>query len=305
MNDTSPAGASRLEARLRAGQFAFTAEVTPPVSSDAAELLAKAMPLRGLADAVNVTDGAGARAHLAVGAAAAILARAGIEPILQLTCRDRNRIALQSELIGAAACGVSNLLLLNGDQPSAGDQPDAKAVFDLNTLTLIETARVMRDKRELPTGRAIGGAPHFFIGAADLPVDPKPDWQPEGLRRKIAAGAQFVQTQFCMDTAMARRYAARLIDEGIAPGLKILIGIAPLRSSKSARWMVNHLFGTNIPEKLIARMDGAPDPVAEGKRVCGELIAELRETPGIAGVHIMAPGNDAAVPEVVAAARGK
>jgi methylenetetrahydrofolate reductase (NADPH) len=304
MNDV-PAGVSRLEQRLEAGRFVITAEITPPVSCDPAELLAKAAPLRGLADAVNVTDGAGARAHLAVGAAAAILMRAGIEPVLQLTCRDRNRIALQSELLGAAANGIRNLLLLGGDKPSAGDQPDAKPVFDLDSLGLIEAARLMRDKGELPTGRKLGGTPHFFIGAADLPIDPPPDWQAEGLRRKIAAGAQFIQTQFCMDGAVARRYAARLAELGIVPDLKVVIGISPLRSARAARWMRHHLFGTIIPDATIARLEAATDEATEGKRICLDVIEDLRAVPGIAGVHVMAPGNESALAEVIGAARSR
>jgi methylenetetrahydrofolate reductase (NADPH) len=292
----------RLEQRLRSGRFVLTAEVTPPVSCDAADVLNKAMPLHGLADAVNVTDGAGARAHMSATAAATILLKAGIEPILQFTCRDRNRIALQSELMGAAALGVRNLLLLSGDKPSAGDQPDAKAVFDLDARSLTQTARLMRDKGELPTGQAIGGRARFFLGAADAPIDPPADWQPDGLKAKRAAGAQFVQTQFCMDAGIVRRYVARLAQAGLED-LFLLIGVNPLRSAKSARWMRSHLFGTIIPDALIARMEQARDPSAEGRLICIELIEELSTIAGVAGVHIMAPGNDAAVPDVIAEAR--
>src|SRR5262249_52242615 len=151
----------RFEDILRSGQFALTAEVTPPVSCDPEELLAKALPLRGLADAVNVTDGAGARAHMGALAAATLLARSGIEPILQFPCRDRNRIALQGDLMAAAALGLRNLLMLRGDSPEAGDQPDAKPVFDLDSRALVETAARMRDRGELPTGRKVGGKAEF------------------------------------------------------------------------------------------------------------------------------------------------
>jgi len=292
-----------LEHRLRAGRFVVTAEVAPPVSCDANDLLAKALPLRGLADAVNVTDGAGARAHMSATAAATILLQAGIDPILQLTCRDRNRIALQSELLGAAALGVRNLLLLGGDKPSAGDQPDAKPVFDLDARTLTLTARMMRDQGELPTGQKIAGKAEFFIGAADAPIDPAPDWQPDGLKAKRAAGARFVQTQFCMDTGIVRRYVARLAEAGLGNELFLLIGVNPLRSAKSAQWMRNHLFGTIIPVAFDARMQHAADPAAEGRRICVEVIEELSTIPGVAGAHVMAPGNDAAVPDVIAEAR--
>jgi methylenetetrahydrofolate reductase (NADPH) len=295
--------ASALEQRLRAGAFVLTAEVVPPASCDADDLLEKALPLRGLADAVNVTDGAGARAHMGATAAAAILAQNGIEPILQLACRDRNRIALQGELMGAAALGIRNLLLLRGDDPTQGDQKDAKPVFDLDSRALMEMARAMRDDGALPHGQKIAGSPRFFLGAADAPVDPAPDWQPTTLAGKIASGAQFAQTQFCMDIGVVRRYVARLADAGLIDRIRLLIGVNPLRSAKSARWMKQNLFGTIIPDEMIARLDAAKDPAAEGLELCVELIEQLAQTPGVAGVHVMAPGNDAAVPQVLAEAR--
>jgi len=305
MNDPSTPLPQTLEERLRAARFVMTAEVAPPVSSDAQDLLRKAAPLYGLADAVNVTDGAGARAHMSALAAAAILIGAGIEPILQITCRDKNRIALQGELLGAAALGVRNLLLLTGDDPKAGDQPETKPVFDIDAKALIETARRLRDEGVLPTRRAVAGKAAFFLGAADAPIDPPSGWQPAALLAKLAVGAQFVQTQFCMDAAIVRRYVGALAEAGLTRRLAILIGVNPLRSAKSARWMKSHLFGTIIPDAFIARMEQAADPAREGTRICVELIEELATIPGVAGVHIMAPGNDAAIPEVIAAARAR
>ncbi len=292
-----------LQDKLRAGRFVITAEVTPPVSTDPNELIAKAAPLKGLADAVNVTDGAGARPHLGAVTAAAMLVEAGIEPVLQLTCRDRNRIALQSDLISAAACGVSNLLVLRGDAPSAGDQPDAVPVFDLDPRELLVTARVLRDKGELPSGRKVGGRADFFLGAADNPIDPPPDWAPKRLAAKIAAGAQFSQTQFCMDAGVVRRYMARLAEYELAGELFVLIGIVPLRSAKSARWIRDKLFGAIIPDAVIARLEAASDPVAEGRRICLDMVRALAAIPHVAGCHIMAPGNDAAVPDIIVEAR--
>ena len=289
--------------KLRARRFVITAEVTPPVSVDPGELLAKALPLKGLADAVNVTDGAGARPHLGAVTAATLIVHQGIEPILQLTCRDRNRIALQSDLLSAAASGVRNLLMLRGDDPSAGDQPDAMPVFDLDPRSLLETARRLRDTGELPTGRKVYGRVDFFLGSADNPIDPPPGWRPAGLQAKVAAGAEFAQTQFCMDTGMARRYMARLAECGVTDRLSILIGIVPLRSAKSARWIKEKLFGSVIPDALVDRMERASDPVAEGRRICIDMVRELSEVPHVSGVHIMAPGNEAAVPEIIKAAR--
>ena len=292
-----------LEEKLRAGRFVLTAEVTPPVSANRDDLLAKALPLKGLADEVNVTDGAGARAHLSAVTAAGLLQAAGIEPILQLTCRDRNRFALQSELLAAAALGVRNLLALRGDDPSAGDQPDSKAVFDLDARQLLDTARRLRDAGELPTGRKVGGRPSFLLGAADSPVDPPLGWEPIALMAKVEAGAQFVQTQFCMDTQVVRRYLARLEDCGVGGKLAFLIGIAPLRSAQSVRWMREKLYGTIIPDAFVTRLERAANPAAEGRRICLEVIGDLAAIPAVAGCHIMAPGNDASVPQVLAEAR--
>src|ERR1700761_4019516 len=299
MHDRSPPLPRSFAERVRAHRFVMTAEVAPPVACDAQELLRKATPLRGLADAVNVTDGAGARASMSALASASILLGAGIEPILQLTCRDRNRIALQSDLMGAAALGIRNLLVLNGDDPKAGDQPDTKPVFDVDSKTLIETARRLRDEGELPTGKKVGGKASFFIGAADMPIDPPSGWEPKALLGKVASGAQFAQTQFCMDAAIVRRYVAALDRAGVTKNLAILIGVNPLRSAKSAAWMKSHLYGTIIADAYIARLEKAAEPAREGIAICVELIEELSTIPGVAGVHIMAPGNDAAIPEVI------
>jgi methylenetetrahydrofolate reductase (NADPH) len=294
-----------LQERLGRGRFIITAELVPPLSCDAQELLRKAAALKGVADAVNVTDGAGARAHMSAFAAASLLLPAGIDPILQITCRDQNRLSLQGELMGAAALGIRNLLLLSGDDPKSGDQPETKAVFDVDSKTLIETARQLRDEGTLPTGRKVGGRAEFFIGAADLPIDPPAGWQPNALAAKINAGAQFAQTQFCMDAAIVRRYVAALEQAGITEKLALLIGVNPLRSAKSARWMQHHLYGTIIPDEFIARLEKAADPAREGLSLCVELIEELSTIRGVAGVHIMAPGNDAAIPEAIKAARAR
>jgi methylenetetrahydrofolate reductase (NADPH) len=293
----------QLEKALASGRFVMTAEVTPPVSCAPQDLLDKSLPLKGLADAVNVTDGAGARAHLGALAAAVLLQRNGVEPVLQLTCRDRNRLALQSDLLGAAALGLHNLLVLRGDDPTAGDQPDAKPVFDLDSGALIATAVGIRDKGELPSGRKVTGKANFFIGAADMPIDPPKDWQPKSLKAKVAAGAQFAQTQFCMDINIVKRYVARLAQDKLTSKISLLIGVVPLRSAKSARWIKEQLFGAIIPDAIVERLDYAGDPIAEGKQICVDFIAQLSEVPGVAGAHIMAPNNEAAIPDVIAKAR--
>ncbi len=292
-------GRSRLKQILEAGQFALTAEITPPASSDLAELLGKAAPLKGLADAVNVTDGASARAHLESTIAASALLQDGIEPVLQLTCRDRNRIALQSQLLGAAALGLTNLLVLRGDDPKAGDQPDAKPVFDLDSVGLATTAVSIRDRGELPHGRKVGGSAHFFVGVADAPIDPPDGWVPTGLIKKVDAGAEFAQTQFCMDANILRRYMSRLKESGVTERLHMLVGVAPLASAKSARWIKSNLFGSIIPDWIIERLDRSADPLAEGCAICVDLLREYAEIPGVSGAHIMAPLNEKAISTVI------
>jgi methylenetetrahydrofolate reductase (NADPH) len=292
-------GVSELDRALQRGRFVVTAEVSPPVSTDPAEFIERALPLRGVATAVNVTDGAGAKTHLSSLVAAHFLLQRGIEPILQVTCRDRNRLALQADLLGAVALGIRNVLVLRGDEPRVGDQPEARPVFDLATTQVLAMARAMRAERKLPSGTDIKGAVDLVLGAAETVVDPAPDWQPAGLLAKAEAGADFVQTQFCMDVDVARRYAARLLDLGIAQRLPILIGVAPIPSARSARWMRERLFGTVIPDAIVERLERAPDPKAEGKSICIEIIRQLASVPGIAGVHVMAPQFHSALAAVI------
>jgi methylenetetrahydrofolate reductase (NADPH) len=294
------AAASALARTLGSGSFALTAEIAPPVSGAPDALLARAEALRGLVDAVNVTDAASARVAMSSLAAAAILARAGIEPVLQITCRDRNRIAIQSDLLGAAALGVRNVLALTGDDPKAGDQPDAKPVFDLASGDIIRIAAAMRDRGVVASGREIDSPPPLFIGCADLPVDPKPDWRPDSLKAKADAGAQFVQTQLCWDVALIRRYVARLAEHGLTERLHILVGVGPLASARSAIWMREHLFGVIVPDAVIARLEGAADQKSEGTRICAEMLDELATIPGIAGAHLMAPVNPGDIPRAIA-----
>ena len=303
MTDALPSSrsASDLEAKLRGGDFIVTAELTPPVATEAPMLQERARQLKGLATAINVTDGAGAKTHLSSLVAAHLVLQAGVEPILQMTCRDRNRLALQADILGAMALGIHNILALGGDDPKTGDQPETKPAFDLDSRALLAVAHRMRTERRLPSGHEIKGPIGLVLGATDVPVDPPPGWEPKGLLAKAAAGADFVQTQFCMDAAIVRRYAARLIELGIAPKLGILIGVAPIPSVHSARWMREKLFGTVISDAIVARLGGAADQAGEGRAICVELLQELAEVPGVAGAHVMAPQNPSAIPEVIAA----
>ncbi len=282
-----------LEEKLEAGTFVITAEVTPPLSASPDALLEAAAPLRGLVDAVNVTDAPGARATMSSFAAAAILAGNGFEPILQTTCRDRNRIAMAGDLLGAAAQGVRNLLVLHGDDPQAGDMPEAKPVYDLDSRGVMALARDMRETGTLPSGREIRPAPHFFIGCADTPFDPPDDFTPAGLEAKIAAGARFAQTQFCFEPQVAGRYFGWLADHGVTARLRIIAGIGPLRSAGQARYMNENLFGVSIPDSLIDRLERAADPRAEGEAACVDLMQALAAIDGVSGLHVMAPMQDA------------
>ncbi len=314
MTKTNPPMESQLARRLARGEFAITAEVTPPVSGSAQTLLGKAMPLKGVVDAVNVTDGASARVHMSSVASAAILAANGIEPVVQFTCRDRNRIALMSDLLGTAALGIHNLLLLGGDDPTQGDQPDAKPVFDLSSVELIELAATMSTEGVLPSSkkaasgdikpgtRAIDTPPRFFVGAADMPTTEATDQWRGALRAKIDAGARFVQTQVCYDLNVIRQYAALLEAEGFADKLSVLVSNGPLASARSAIWMRENLWGVIIPDSVVERLEGASDQKAEGVRICAEQIQAMSEINAIDGVHMIAPTNTGNIPEAVAAA---
>ena len=284
---------------LAAKVFVITAETSPPVSSDGDALLRRVEPLLGKADAVNITDGAGARSHMASLAASALLVRAGFQPILQMTVRDRNRLALQNDLLGAGALGIKNILCLTGDKVASGDQPEAKMVMDLDSRTLMEVARDMRDKGVLLSGHPVSKAPTFLIGAADAPGDPEAGWSPDPIRAKIRAGASFFQTQFCFDIDLVKRYVSRLDAEGFLEEASFLIGTGPIASAKSALWMNKNLFGVSIPESTINRIQGANDQRAEGIKICVEILEQLKLIKGVAGAHLMGPHSEKAAAEVI------
>ena len=287
---------TRLVRTLLNGAFAVTGEITPPVSGAPEALLELAEPLRGWVDAVNVTDGPRGRVHMSALAAAAILSVHGIDPVLQFTCRDRNRIALQSDLLGASALGIRNILVLTGDAPDPNEVPPPKPVFDLDSRELVHLAAKMRDGSALPSGREIISPPRFFIGAADTPIDPEPGWRPTSLQSKAEAGAQFVQTQLCFDIGVVRRYIARLGDAGLTDRMHILIGMGPLASARSARWMRDNLYGVIVPDGIISRLEKSGDQKAEGISICAELMEQVEEIDGASGVHLMAPGNISSIP---------
>jgi len=278
----------RLERVLHDGGFAITAETTPPLTADPMKVVERTSVLSGLVHAVNVTDGAGARAHLCSFAAAHFMqAENGLEAVMQFTTRDRNKLALERDLLGVAGFAIPNVLCLSGDPLANGDEPDASAVNDVDSSGLVRLATGLRDQGKLPSGREIETPPRYFVGVADMPIDPPADWQPTGLLNKIEAGADFAQTQFCFDTEILSRYIARLEEFAIPERLPLLIGLAPLASAKQARWMRENLFGTIIPDAVINRLEAAENSHAEGRQICVELMHAMKEMPGIAGVHLM------------------
>jgi methylenetetrahydrofolate reductase (NADPH) len=289
----------RFERVLRAGGFAVTAELAPPDSADPEDVYARARIFDGHVDAINATDGSGANCHMSSVAVCALLTRIGYSPVMQISCRDRNRIAIQGDILGAAAMGVSNLLCLTGDGVQAGDHPQAKPVFDLDCISLLEIARRLRDAGRFESGRALTSRPKVFLGAAENPFAPPYDWRPLRLAKKIEAGAQFVQTQYCFDVPMFRRFMARLDDLGLLGAIFVLVGVGPLPSARTAEWLRRHVAGVHIPDAVVERLAGAASPRAEGRRLCVELIQELREIKGVNGVHVMAYRQEEAVAEVI------
>ena len=299
--DRSMPTVSRLERVLRSGRFAVTAELDAPDSADPADVYKNALVLAEVCDAINATDGAGANCHMSSLGCCALLARAGYEAVLQVSCRDRNRIAIQGDLLGAAAMGVRNVLCLTGDDVTNGDQPEARRVFDLDSIQLLQVARTMRDRGVLLSGRRLTTPPRLFLGAVENPFAPPYDWRPHRLAKKVAAGAQFVQTQYCFDVARFARFMQGVRDLGLHERVYILAGVGPLRSAKAAEFMRAKIPGVWIPDALVARMAKTPKPrqAEEGLRICVELIQQVREIAGVRGVHVMAYRQEEAVAEII------
>ena len=288
----------RLAEALRTGRFAVTAEVAPPRGADTTRLRETARLLRGWVDAANVTDNQGARVRMSSLAGSAVLLAEGLDPVMQMTCRDRNRIALQSDLLAAGGLGVPNVLLMTGDRPERGDHPDAPGVFDLDSDSLTAAARALRDDGTLLSGQTVESAPRYLIGA----VDPGAG-EPERLARKVALGTEFVQTQFVFDVAAFAGWLARVRDLGLTQRCGVLAGVGPIRSLRALDVMAG-LPGVAVPPALERRLRGVPAHrvAEEGMAACAETVAALRELPGLAGVHVMAVAYEQGVPEILTAA---
>ena len=288
---------SLLHKKLLDKVFVFTAETTPPDASDTETLLKNVMPLKGVADAVNVTDNPGAKAHMSSLTASIILAQNGIDPILQLTVRDRNRLALQGDLIGASALGVNNILCLGGDDPKNGDQPETKVVNDINSITLVSTANMMRKEKKFPSGRTIDPAPKLFIGGAEVPTSGKPN--PDKVLNKIDKGVDFFQTQYVFDPKVLKEYMKILSDKGILEKTNFIIGLGPFASAKSAKWMNENLFGVDVPDQIVKRLEASENQKEESKKICLELIETYRNIEGVKGVHLMGHKKEQVISEII------
>ncbi len=299
--DENMKSGSRLERVLRSGRFAVTAELNPPDSADPEDVYKAALVLSEVCDGINAVDASGAHCHMSSVAICALLTRAGYEPVFQIGCRDRNRIAIQGDLLGAAAMGVRNVLCITGDDVSAGDQPEAKRVFDLDSIQLLRTARMMRDEAVFLSGRKLTTPPRLFLGAAANPFVPPYDWRPLRLAKKIAAGADFIQTQYCFDVPRFENYMQRVRDLGLHEKAFILVGVGPLRSERAAEFMRSNVPGVVIPDAIIERLRKTPkkQKQAEGKRICTEIIQQVREIDGVAGVHVMAYRQEELVAQIV------
>jgi methylenetetrahydrofolate reductase (NADPH) len=289
---------SNLERILASGGFAVTAELGPPKHADPAVIAEKAELLVGVCDAANITDNQSAVARMSSVAAAKLSLDAGVEPIPQMTCRDRNRLAMQADILGAHALGLRNLLCLTGDHQSFGNHPQAKNVHDLDSMALLAMAKGMRDDSVFLCGEEIKVPPRLFLGAAENPFADPFDYRPYRTMAKAAAGADFIQTQIIYNVDKFREYMKRLVALGVTEQTKLLAGVAPLKSAGVAKYMKNRVAGMEVPDQVVARMEGAAEPKAEGISVCVEIIRECMDIEGVAGVHIMAVEWEEAVREI-------
>jgi len=289
----------RFERVLRAGHFAVTTEIAPPDSADPDEVLRRASLFNGYVDAINATDGSGAHCHMSSLAVCAILTRAGYSPILQISCRDRNRIAIQGDALGAAALGVCNALCLSGDGVGAGDHPEAKPVFDFDSISLTRTLRILRDESRFLSGRKLDLAPKLFIGSSINPFVPPIANRADQLAKKIEAGAEYIQSQYCFDMDILKDFMSKAVDMGLTEKAYILIGVGVLPSARTAKWMRANVPGVHIPDSIIKRLEGADKPLREGRNICIEIMQQLKEIAGVSGVHVMAYRQEKWVKDVV------
>jgi len=292
---------SRLEGILERGEFAVTSECGPPRGVDPEVIRKKGELLKGYVDAVNVTDNQTSVVRMSSFASCILLKNMGFDPILQMVCRDRNRIALQSDILGAAALGINNILCLTGDHQKFGDHATAKNVFDLDSVQLIQTVKWMRDEGKFLGGEELKGVPKLFIGAAANPFADPFEIRVPRLAKKVNAGVQFIQTQCIYNLERFEKWMEMVRDRGLHEKVHILAGVTPFKSVGMAKYMKNMVPGMDVPDEFIERLQGVPkeNQAEEGIKICVESIQRLRTIEGVHGVHVMAIEWEQKVPEIV------
>ena len=301
MSENGYKAGSRLEKLLARGEFVVTGEAGPPTGTDIEVIKTKCGLLKGYIDAVNVTDNQTSIVRMSSIAASKLIIDEGLEPVMQMTCRDRNRIAMQSDLFGATALGVLNCLCLSGDHQSFGNQVDAKNVYDIDSIQLVDTLRKMRDEGKILGESDIKGSFPMFIGAAANPFATPYEFRVTRLAKKVAAGADFVQTQCIFNMPKFREYIHEARERGLLEKVALLGGITPIKSLPMVRYMATKVAGMDVPEEIIKRIEGVPkkERANEGIKLCIEQIQELKEMPGVRGIHLMAIEWEEKVPGIV------
>ena len=290
---------TNLEKVLESGRFAVTAEAGPPKGASAAVIQRKGELLRPSCDAINVTDNQTAIVRMSSLAGCVLLKQLGADPVMQIVCRDRNRIAIQSDVLGAVALGIGNILCLSGDHQKFGNHPTAKNVFDIDSIQLIQALKNMRDEKKFVCGEDISGEVPLFIGAAENPYADPFEFRVVRLAKKVKAGADFIQTQAVYDVAKFAKWMEMVTARGLDEQVHILAGVIPIRSVGMARYMRDYVSGVSVPDEMVTRMEEAKDAKQEGARIVLEIIEQLKEIPGVHGIHIMAVGWEDIVPEIV------
>jgi len=293
---------SSLERLFAGNEFVVTAELGPPKGASATNITENSEKLKSYCDGFNITDNQSASVRLSSIAAAVHILRQGGNPIIQVTCRDRNRIAIQSDLLGAYSLGIRNVVCLSGDHQSFGNHPTAKNVFDIDSVQLIALVKKMRDEKRLLCGEELKAEPRFYIGAVENPFGEPVELRVMRLAKKVKAGAEFIQTQAVFDIKKFEKWMALICEAGIDKKVNILAGVLPVKSLRMARYMKEHVAGMSIPDELVNRIAKAENQQAEGISISVEIISQLRKIAGVKGVHIMPVGWEAALPEIVSRA---
>ncbi len=290
---------SNLEKVLEGNHFAVTAEVGPPKGASASVIRRKGELLRSYCDAMNVTDNQTAIVRMSSWSGCLILKEMGVDPVMQMVVRDRNRIAIQSDILGAAALGIQNVLCLSGDHQKFGNHPTAKGVYDIDSMQLIWTLKVMRDENKFLNGEEISGEIKLFIGAVENPFADPFEYRVKRLAKKVKAGADFIQTQAVFDVAKFSKWMEMVRDEGLDKQVRMLAGVIPIKSVGMARYMKDNVSGISVPNEIVTRMEEAKDVKEEGVKISLEIIEQLKEIEGVHGIHIMAVAWEDIVPVIV------